>query len=234
MSGAAAAGGGAPSRSAGRPEKRRLITAAARRVFGAEGYARASVDDIAAEAGVSKRTVYNHFGDKESLFLAVALEGAHEVTATIARLLEKHLRKVVDVRDDLTAFALDRVAAVGEFPDHFALVRAIEAEAPRMPGPVLAAWIEAGPQTGHLRLAPYLAAMADRGLLTLDDAAGTESPAERAADHFNLLTVVNVNQRTFYGAVPLPGERVTELVVDGVRAFLRLYGAPPEPAVGHP
>ncbi|RKN46698.1 TetR/AcrR family transcriptional regulator C-terminal domain-containing protein [Streptomyces hoynatensis] len=91
--------------------------------------------------------------------------------------------------------------------------------APRIPGPVLTAWIEAGPQTAHLRLAPYLARMADRGLLLLDD-------PERAADHFNLLTVVNVNQRTFHGAIPLPPRQVTELVTSGVGAFLRLYAAP--------
>ncbi|MDT0341482.1 TetR/AcrR family transcriptional regulator [Streptomyces litchfieldiae] len=207
----------APHPAAGRPEKRRAITGAARRVFGNEGYVRAGVDAIAAEAGVSKRTIYNHFRDKEDLFLSVALEGAHEVTETIARLLDRHLRKIVDVADDLTAFALERVAAVAEFPEHFALVRTIEAEAARIPPAVLEEWIKAGPQTAHLRLAPYLARMADDGLLTPED-------PERAADHFNLLTVVNVNQRTFYGAIPLPPEQVTELVTDGVRTFLRLYG----------
>ncbi|TDC12852.1 TetR/AcrR family transcriptional regulator [Streptomyces sp. 8K308] len=203
----------------GRPEKRRAITEAARRVFGTEGYARAAVDTIAAEAGVSKRTVYNHFRDKEDLFLSVALEGAHEVTATIAHLMEKHLRKILDVTDDLIAFGLDRVAAVERFPDHFALVRTIEAEAARIPRPVLDAWIAAGPQTAHLRLAPYLARMADHGHLTFDAA------PEQVADHFNLLTVVNVNQRTFYGAVPLPQDEVEDLVTVGVRTFLRLYGA---------
>ena len=41
------------------------------RLFLRDGYARTSVDAIAAEAGVSKRTIYNHYGDKESLFLSV-------------------------------------------------------------------------------------------------------------------------------------------------------------------
>ncbi|MEV5986378.1 helix-turn-helix domain-containing protein [Streptomyces sp. NPDC052051] len=52
----------------GMPEKRRSIAQAARAVFGREGYSRASVDANAVEAGVSKRTIYNHFTDKEQLF----------------------------------------------------------------------------------------------------------------------------------------------------------------------
>jgi AcrR family transcriptional regulator len=201
----------------GRPEKRKAITTAARAVFGREGYSRAGVDTIAAEAGVSKRTIYNHFADKEQLFLAVALEGAHEVTAAIEQIMDRHLRKIVDLEQDLVDFSLDRIAAITAFPDHFALVRTIEAEAARIPPDILKAWVDAGPQTGHLRLAPYLRRIADRGLLTLDD-------ADRAAAHLTLLTVTDVNQQTFYGAIPLPQDEIDRIVTSGVRAFLRLYG----------
>ncbi|MEV4362278.1 TetR/AcrR family transcriptional regulator [Nonomuraea sp. NPDC004186] len=200
----------------GRPEKRQAITRAARRVFGRDGYTRAGMDAIAAEAGVSKRTIYRHFADKEQLFLTVALEGADEVTAAIAQIMDRHLHKIVDLERDLIDFSLDRVAAVTAFPDHFALVRAIEAEAAHIPPPILQAWIAAGPQTGHLRLAPYLRQIAERGLLRIDD-------ADLAAAHLTLLTITDVNQRTFYGAVPLPQEEVDRLVTAGVRAFLRSY-----------
>ncbi|WP_086828009.1 TetR/AcrR family transcriptional regulator [Allokutzneria sp. NRRL B-24872] len=204
------------SESHGRPEKRRAITRAARKVFGREGYTRASVDAIAAEAGVSKRTIYNHFADKERLFLDVALEGANEVTAAIAQIMDRHLHKIVDLEQDLIDFSLDRVAAVTAFPDHFALVRAIEAEAARIPGPVLKAWVDAGPQTAHLRLAPHLRRIADRGLLEIDD-------AERAAAHLTLLTITDVNQQSFYGAVPLPPSEISKIVAAGVQTFLRAY-----------
>ena len=60
----------------GRPEKRRAILDAARRVFFSNGFAQTSVDTIAAQAGVSKQTIYNHFGDKRALFVAVA-EAVH-------------------------------------------------------------------------------------------------------------------------------------------------------------
>jgi AcrR family transcriptional regulator len=203
----------------GRPEKRRAIMQAARKVFGRDGYARAGVDSIAAEAGVSKRTIYNHFSDKEQLFLDVALEGAAEVTAAIAHIMDRHLRKIVDLEQDLIDFSLERVAAITAFPDHFALVRAIEAEAAHIPRPTLKAWIDAGPQTAHLRLAPYLRRIAERDLLEIDD-------ADRAAAHLTLLTITDVNQQTFYGAVPLAQEEITEIVTTGVRAFLRSYAVP--------
>ncbi|MFI9847399.1 hypothetical protein ACIHFD_61025 [Nonomuraea sp. NPDC051941] len=35
--------------------------------------------------------------------------------------------------------------------------------------------------------------------------------------------LTDVNQQTFYGAVPLPQEEVDRLVTAGVRAFLRSY-----------
>ncbi|WP_020495307.1 TetR/AcrR family transcriptional regulator [Sciscionella marina] len=201
----------------GMPEKRRAIAAAARVVFGREGYTRASVDAIATEAGVSKRTIYNHFADKEELFRAVTIEGADEVTETINTLMERHLRKILDLQEDLIAFGVDRVRAIYEFPEHYALVRALQAEVTRLPEQTLEAWTAAGPATAHQRLAPYLQAIADRGLLAFED-------ANKAANHFNLLTVTDVLQRTYYGALPLAESAAREIVTDGVRAFLRLYG----------
>ena len=50
------------------------IAGAALVLFARDGYERTSVDAIAAEAGVSKRTVYSHYGDKENLFLLVLRE----------------------------------------------------------------------------------------------------------------------------------------------------------------
>lgn len=57
----------------GRPKdlgKRAAILEVAKRLFSQHGFDGASMDQIAAEAGVSKLTVYSHFGDKESLFSA--------------------------------------------------------------------------------------------------------------------------------------------------------------------
>lgn len=209
-------------RSRGLPDKRRAISQAARRVFGREGYARASLDAIALEADVAKRTIYNHYADKEDLFRSVAVEGGDAVTETVRALMERHLRKIVDLEDDLTAFCLDRARSVTEFPEHFALVRTIHTEASRLPAAFLETWAAHGPPTAHLRLAPYLEKIAERGLLAFDDAA-------RAAHRLNTLTMNDVLMRSYYGAVPLPDAEVEEIVTDGVRAFLHLYAPPPAP-----
>jgi TetR/AcrR family transcriptional repressor of mexJK operon len=57
----------------GRPkdlEKRAAILDAAKRLFPLSGFEGTSMDAIAADAGVSKLTVYSHFTDKETLFVA--------------------------------------------------------------------------------------------------------------------------------------------------------------------
>ena len=61
------------------PERFLRIVEAARNHFYVHGLERASVDAIAAEAGVSKMTVYSHFGSKEGLFEAVIKERTDRV-----------------------------------------------------------------------------------------------------------------------------------------------------------
>lgn len=66
-------GAGSRQASPGRPKdlaKGAAILEAAKRMFTLHGYERTSMDQIASEAGVSKLTVYSHFGDKDALFAA--------------------------------------------------------------------------------------------------------------------------------------------------------------------
>lgn len=50
------------------PAKRRAILEGAQDVFLRDGFAAASMDDVARAAGVGKMTVYRHFGSKDALF----------------------------------------------------------------------------------------------------------------------------------------------------------------------
>lgn len=64
----------APRPAPGRPKdlaKRAAILDAARQMFTRQGFDGASMDQIATLAGVSKLTIYSHFGDKDALFVAV-------------------------------------------------------------------------------------------------------------------------------------------------------------------
>ncbi len=53
------------------PSKQELIVSAAQKLFLSASYDVISMDAIAAEAGVSKATVYSHFQNKEALFAGV-------------------------------------------------------------------------------------------------------------------------------------------------------------------
>jgi len=54
-----------------RPDKAAAILDGAMQIFLEQGYAGTTMDRVAAAAGVSKPTIYNHFQDKEELFNAL-------------------------------------------------------------------------------------------------------------------------------------------------------------------
>lgn len=53
-----------------RAAREREILDAAERIFGERGYQGTSMDDVAAEVGVSKPLIYQYYGSKDGLFLA--------------------------------------------------------------------------------------------------------------------------------------------------------------------
>ncbi|KJS58297.1 TetR/AcrR family transcriptional regulator [Streptomyces rubellomurinus] len=194
-------------------------------VFGREGYTRASVDALAAAAGVSTRTLYNHFpGGKAELFRTVVAWTSGEVRdAQIARmngLLDpERPPRPADLERDLVALARGFVALMAEHPDHFALVRHIHAEADHVPEEVLRTWKEAGPGPVGRALAEAMTALAEAGLLDL------HGDAALAGAHFMALTSHSIVQLTHYGVLKLPAEETERQITGGVAAFLRAYRA---------
>jgi AcrR family transcriptional regulator len=67
----------------GEPTRQRVLSAAYA-LFRRKGLARASMDEIAAASGVSKRALYQHFDSKDSLLEAV-LEGQHPLALAAFR-----------------------------------------------------------------------------------------------------------------------------------------------------
>ena len=75
--------------------KREAILQAAIAEFRSSGFEITSMDKIAATAGVSKRTVYNHFPSKEALFAEILNRLWHSITAEqdVSYSCEKPLRE---------------------------------------------------------------------------------------------------------------------------------------------
>ena len=201
--------------------KGEAIAAAALRLFLRDGYERTSVDAIAAEAGVSKRTIYNRYGDKEKLFLSVLWDTYDSAMAAFRGIAEKHLGDITDVERDLTAFVREAVLTFTVAPDRIAMVRLIMAEAPFFP---MLARAERGPATMTGIVTSCLARLAAEGRLAVTD------PAE-AADNLLALTINRINARTFFGVAPISDAEVERIITGGVRVFLRAY-APARPGGG--
>ncbi|MEU3402456.1 TetR/AcrR family transcriptional regulator [Streptomyces sp. NPDC006670] len=205
--------------------KRMALARAACALFGREGYARASVDALAAAAGVSTRTLYNHFpGGKSELFRAVVTWSSGEVrdahVAVVRTLLDPaRPPHPDDLERDLAALARALIDVMVDHPDHFALVRHIHAEADHVPPEVLAAWKDAGPGPVADALAGALTSLEEAGLLDL------HGDPELAAAHFTALTTTSVAQLSHYGVLPLSAAQTDRLVRGGAAAFLRAYRA---------
>jgi len=193
------------------PAKRQaIIVAAAERFFDA-GFAASSIEQIASAAGVSKVTIYNHFGDKSTLFTA-AVE--HECEK-----LRSHL--VIDTSGDGTLRT--RLLALGEAivaflsrPELVKFERRIAAETEREPEVGLA-FLNAGPRRIKASFALLLAGMAEAGELVIDD------PGLAAEQFVSMCKGLGDLERRF-GSANDP-ERNRERIEGAVEVFLRTYSA---------
>lgn len=156
------------------PEKAAAILEAASLEFVTHGFDGTSMDGVAAAAGVSKQTVYSHFGSKDELFVAVvnakveeygldALDdpGDHELRGG----LEKIGRRLIDLLLDERVLAATRMI-IGESKRHPHIARL---------------FFESGPGRTRASVARYLRAQAGRGNLRAAD------PDEAAMVFINLL-----------------------------------------------
>ena len=62
---------------------RASLVGAARKMFGTRGFADTSLDEVVAEAQVTKGALYHHFGGKEDLFAAVYEQVQREVSDSV-------------------------------------------------------------------------------------------------------------------------------------------------------
>ena len=199
---------------AGRPAdtaKREAMIAAASRAFFDHGFAATSIEQVAADAGVSKVTVYNHFGDKRGLF-----------TAAVECECEK-MRDQFAAAPEMRGSLRDRLIAIGEAMVSF-LSRPEMVQFERR----IAAEIELDPAIGATFLAagPHRMKKAFAALLTSLNAAGeisVEDP-ELAAEQFAAMCKGMGDLERRFGA-PVDDARNRERIAGAVEVFCRAYAA---------
>ena len=203
--------------------KRQAITEAATALFLRDGYRNTSMDQVAADAAVSKQTVYKQFADKEQLFRAIVLGVTGNSAAIIADMTSVLRGTDVASREELRIVLTDlaRRYIDGVLQPHVvALRRLIVAEAERFPD-LARTYFEQAQGRAITVLADALAAYRDRGLIAAADPG-------LAAAHFAYLTLaIPLDRAQFFpGERPDAAER-DRLAAEAVRIFLAAYGVRP-------
>jgi TetR/AcrR family transcriptional repressor of mexJK operon len=203
----------------GRPkdlEKRAAILAAAKRLFPLSGFEGTSMDAIAAEAGVSKLTVYSHFTDKETLFVAA-------IRARCTDQVPDALFEVDandPVRGQLEAIARAFLSLITS-PEAISLHRLLTASGSTSPKLAQLFW-EAGPLRMRQSFEEFLAKEVEAGQLDIPD-------VPRAAAQFFALLKGELHARLLCGCTQSTSVKdVDDHVAATVDFFLRAFS--PRPA----
>jgi TetR/AcrR family transcriptional regulator, mexJK operon transcriptional repressor len=197
----------------GRPKdtsKRQAILTAARKLFTSQPFDLVTMETVAAQAGVSKMTVYSHFNDKETLFETI-------VTATSDLMIGA--LSAPDQGDGLR----EQLIAVGNSFLGVILGTDICTMGHTLPGALRAnraladRFYAAGPARVRGALATMIAAAAERGELIVDD-------PERAADDLVSLWEGSMPAKIAFGLAGLSTpEEIKLRAIRGTDVFLRAY-----------
>ena len=198
----------------GRPKdlaKRQAILDAAKTLFLTKGYANTSMDAVAAQAGVSKLTVYSHFNDKETLFSAAVVAKCEEQLPS----LFFELPEGVAVQTVLLNIArgFHQLINSDESVNLHRLIMALGSQDPKLS----LIFFEAGPQRMLHGMERLLARINESGVLSIDK-------PRNAAEHFFCLLKGAANFRLLYGCgEPLTGDAAESHVQEVVGLFMRAY-----------
>ena len=154
--------------------KREAIIQAAIAEFRANGFDITSMDKIAATAGVSKRTVYNHFPSKEELFAEIL----NQLWARVTAEQETPYRPDVPLREQMRQMLMAKMQMLGDdnFLDLARVAIAATIHSPERAQNMvcrmgereegLTVWIRAAQADGRLKpVAPEFAAQQIQGML---------------------------------------------------------------------
>jgi len=192
--------------------KRQAILKAAAEQFRACGFEATSVDRIAAAAGVSKRTVYNHFPSKDELFAETLVQ----LFQSEAEALDLPYRRDLGLREQLTELLAHKLRTLAE-RDFIDLARVAVAEAIHAPAHARAVFDRIGEREEGLT-AWIRAAQAD-GRLKPGDPSFVSTLLQGQIKTFAFWPQVTL------GAAPLGAEEQARLIDASVSMFLAYFGS---------
>jgi len=202
----------------GRPkdmEKRSAVLEAAKTLFLSRGFEGTSMDAVAAEAGVSKLTVYSHFGDKDTLFKA-AVQSECEQQMPEAMF---HVPAGMPIRKALLAIARGFHALIHS-PQSIALNRMMVSSSGQA-NHLAELFFEAGPRRTLAGFEGFLREAIAAGELEIKE-------PSRAAGHFFVLLKGLSHMRQLVGcAAPMDAKESEAHVKSVVDLFLRAYQTRP-------
>jgi AcrR family transcriptional regulator len=172
-----------------------------------KGFEQATIEAIAADVGMTKRTVYARYADKASLFRAAVRRAIERYAISEERIRETD---VGDLAQTLTNLAMLRIDLVST-PQGLKLQRIIQTESYRFPD-IFTDTYEIGAMPTIKFMARLLKRETTAGNLALDDPFG-------AANAF-MSMVVTGPVRYILAASPLPPDELEKRVAFGVRLFL--------------
>ena len=169
----------------------------------------APMSAIARRAGVSKQTIYNHYGAKTDLIRALANRRSKTLTAPLQS------RNDGGPEETLATYAKVLLAMIAA-PRGYCLMRLTIQSAGELPELAREVY-EAGPRATHRRLAAFLKAEDEAGRLDVDD------PLE-AAEMFSSMTIGHKQIRLLMGLpIELDEEGLSRLSRDVAHRFVRAY-----------
>jgi AcrR family transcriptional regulator len=144
-------------------EKFEQIRSTAIELFLRHGYDGVSVDEIVRAVGGSKTNVYNHFGSKEGLFVAIVKALCDELLASFVKIDVASL----GVKKGLTTLSLALLDILLQ-ERHLAFQRLIIAESARFPA-LGRVWFESGPEAARSIIARFIEKQQGAGHLRRGD-----------------------------------------------------------------
>lgn len=203
--------------SPGRPPKAEVaarldhILGVAAAEFVSRGYADASVTRIARDAGVSKKTIYARYPNKDALLMAVA---GDLTTRTYAHVMSAITNPDADPRQVLTEFAT-QVATNWASPESVGVYRLIVSEAVRFPQ--LGSIYHDAMDRFRSVLADYLQKQCDEGMLAIPD-------VDAASHQFGMLAYGEIREKGLLGEPVTDGD-IAVVARHTVDVFLNGYAA---------